>query len=107
VLPELSQLPHGGLGFLLVAPAAPRIDVVLQPGEFGPDELLLPELGTGDWIDGEGGDARLLDPWGGEFGYRCLGDQNPDFDLWSAGPDGEADPDDPGAPVNRDNIENW
>ena len=34
-----------------------------------------------------------------------MGEKNPDFDIWSAGPDGEADREILEAAVNQDNIE--
>lgn len=73
----------------------------------GGGSVFLEKFSDGKWISGDGASATVIDPWGNEYGYRCIGDQNPDFDLWSAGPDGEADPDDPDAAVNRDNIDNW
>ena len=30
-----------------------------------------------------------LDPWGNPYLYRCPGEHNPDYDLWSYGSDGE------------------
>ena len=39
------------------------------------------------------------DPWGNVFLYRCPGQHNTDFDLWSCGPDGQ----DGGG----DDIDNW
>lgn len=77
----------------------------LDPADGG-GTVHLAGFGSGDWISGEGESATVIDPWGNEYGYRCLGDQNPDFDLWSAGPDGEADRSNRNAPENRDNIEN-
>jgi hypothetical protein len=35
------------------------------------------------------------------------GEINAPAAVWSFGPDGRADPSDPGAPSNRDNILNW
>ncbi len=52
-----------------------------------------------------GADATVRDPWGREYGYVCRGEKNPEFDLWSAGPDGEADREILEAAVNQDNIE--
>ncbi len=43
-----------------------------------------------------------LDPWGAEFKYLSPGTHNPDFDLWSMGPDSE----DGGEAANAD-ITNW
>ncbi len=42
------------------------------------------------------------DPWNREFKYLSPGRQNPDFDLWSTGPDGE----DGGDGDNAD-VTNW
>jgi len=63
---------------------------------------VLPELDPSNdpqgWLDGQTGTSglRILDPWGREFHYRTndpadpgrVISSNPDFDLWSAGPDG-------------------
>ena len=52
----------------------------------------------------------LLDPWGLPWRYRNGDDPNainPDFDLWSSGPDGLSRPDDPQHPENKDDIGNW
>jgi type II secretion system protein G len=70
----------------------------------GEGKVFLEKFSGGAWIDGEGEDAKVVDPWGREYGYICLGEKNPEFDLWSAGPDGEADPDNIDAPENRDNV---
>lgn len=43
-----------------------------------------------------------LDPWDREFKYLSPGENNPQFDLWSTGPDGE----DGGEGENAD-ITNW
>lgn len=54
----------------------------------------------------------IVDPWGNEYRYR-VGDnaQNPDFDLWSAGKDGETNSADSASalndPVNRDDERNF
>lgn len=51
------------------------------------------------WIEGRGAQARIVDPWSEPYRYRS-GDspnaENPDFDLWSCGPDKKtsADPKD-------------
>lgn len=56
--------------------------------------------------------TKILDPWGREYRYRKgTSAQNPDFDLWSTGPDGETNPgDSAGAlkdPKNRDDLKNF
>lgn len=59
------------------------------------------------WIDGTGAGATILDPWGEEYRYRRgSGAMNPDFDLWSSGPDLETagDGEDP---KDRDDIGNF
>jgi general secretion pathway protein G len=43
-----------------------------------------------------------LDPWKNEFKYLSPGENNPDYDLWSTGPDGE----DGGEGKNAD-VTNW
>ena len=51
------------------------------------------------WIEGDRAGARILDPWGKEYYFRSgkleggnanPSARNPDFDLWSAGPDGKS-----------------
>jgi general secretion pathway protein G len=71
----------------------------------GEGTVFLENFSGGEWIKGRGAGAKVIDPWVREYGYRCVGEKNPDFDLWSAGPDGEADRDDLAAEVNVDNIE--
>ncbi len=69
----------------------------------------LVEMPTGDpaplkWREGgylEKGRVPL-DPWNHEFRYISPGENNPDFDLWSTGPDGE----DGGEGKNAD-VTNW
>mgnify|MGYP006291163457 CR=1 FL=1 len=39
------------------------------------------------------------DAWGNEFAYKCPGEHNADFDLYSKGPDGQED--------TEDDIVNW
>jgi prepilin-type N-terminal cleavage/methylation domain-containing protein len=58
----------------------------------------------------------ILDPWSSNYRYRsgtnatgqvnpnCI---NPDFDLWSNGPDGQAGNSAGTDPTSRDNITNW
>lgn len=46
----------------------------------------------------------LTDPWENQFEYRCPGTHNPEsYDLWSRGPNGTSEPDDP----ESDDIGNW
>ena len=71
----------------------------------GDGTVFLEKFSGGAWISGEGADAKVVDPWGREYGYVCRGEKNPEFDLWSAGPDGEADRENIDAAVNTDNIE--
>jgi prepilin-type N-terminal cleavage/methylation domain-containing protein len=54
------------------------------------------------WIQGKDAQARIVDPWGNPYRYRT-GDQavNPDFDLWSTGPDGKTNPD----PKHKDSLD--
>ncbi len=56
--------------------------------------------------------SKILDPWGREYRYRKGANaQNPDFDLWSTGKDGETNPaNSAGAlkdPKNRDDLKNF
>lgn len=39
------------------------------------------------------------DPWNNDYRYLCPGERNPDYDLWSTGPDGIS-----GSP---DDVGNW
>ncbi len=53
---------------------------------------------------------KILDPWGRPYLYRKGSNaQNPDFDLWSTGKDGQTDVYDPDKKVreNRDDIRNF
>lgn len=55
-------------------------------------------------------DLKIRDPWRRPYRYRKgLAAQNPDFDLWSVGKDGETDETDPGrtVDVNGDDIRNF
>lgn len=48
------------------------------------------------WIEGKGQQARIIDPWAHYYRYRS-GEApdavNPDFDIWSCGPDGKTNSD--------------
>jgi len=59
------------------------------------------------WIQGKDAQARIVDPWGHFYRYRT-GQQavNPDFDLWSVGPDGKTNSD-PKHKDSLDDIKNW
>jgi len=61
------------------------------------------------WMQGKGAQARIVDPWGNYYRYRS-GDApdaiNPDFDIWSCGPDGKTNPD-PKHADSLDDITNW
>jgi prepilin-type N-terminal cleavage/methylation domain-containing protein len=54
------------------------------------------------WMQGKDDQARIVDPWGHPYRYRT-GEQavNPDFDLWSAGPDGKTNSD----PKHKDSLD--
>lgn len=62
------------------------------------------------WTDGTGIATKIIDPWGNEYIYR-RGDQasakNPDFDLASRGKDGRSNLNNPNAPENKDDIDNY
>ena len=81
-----------------------------------------PDNDTQDWLQGQNGTENLTiyDPWGNEYYYRTNDPENPDvttaanpdFDLWSAGPDGRTEPGangnyDPKSPDNLDDIRGW
>ncbi len=66
-----------------------------QAGNDGSVSIYLSELDptndTQKWINGTGATSTITDPWGAEFRYRRgTGAMNPDFDLWTIGPDGES-----------------
>ena len=52
------------------------------------------------------GSYVLMDGWKNELRYRSPGDQNPDFDLWSAGADMETNLANDGDDA-KDDIDNW
>jgi len=52
----------------------------------------------GPYVKLKGG---LLDPWGNEYQYRCPGEHNPDFDIWSYGRDGVEGGEGPDADVTN------
>ena len=66
---------------------------------------LNPNTNNQNWIDKKGSDVpvEIVDPWGNPWRFRNQkGDpdqQNPDFDLWSVGPDGKNG--------TEDDIRNW
>lgn len=78
------------------------------------------------WVGGGGGSGnalggrKIIDPWATEYYYRTNNPEdasngiaaNPDFDLWSAGPDGKTEPGangnyDSKHPYNLDDIRGW
>lgn len=56
------------------------------------------------WTDG----TTVIDKFGYAIRYR-VGDSatNPDYDLWSVGPDGDTDEENPDAEVNADDLRNF
>ncbi|MFK7911679.1 MAG: type II secretion system protein GspG [Akkermansiaceae bacterium] len=69
--------------------------------------ILDPNL-TGNKLNVEknGGAYVIVDSWFAPLRYQSPGDMNPDFDLWSMGPDGQGGP--TGASdKQRDDIKNW
>lgn len=90
------------------------------------DKTYLPELDPENdsqgWLNGQtsGTNLRIFDPWGTEYNYRTNDPSrptrtysaNPDFDLWSSGPDGKTRAGsngsyDPEHPDNLDDIRGW
>ncbi len=82
----------------------------------GHSEIYLVELdpnnntkGGQAWIEGTGANAKIVDPWGEPYRYRS-GDSpnalNPDFDLWSCGPDKRTNTD-PKHKDCLDDIKSW
>lgn len=74
-----------------------------------------PNNAKAKWTQAQGSSFRIVDPWFSDYNYRrgTLPDgspepsaKNPDFDLWSAGPDAIFTPSD-NAQTDRDNITNW
>jgi prepilin-type N-terminal cleavage/methylation domain-containing protein len=74
-----------------------------------------PDNNKQGWTDGARAEVILLDPWGNEYYFRSgkMNDGsanpeaiNPDFDLWSAGPDGKTSLTGEGE-VTKDDIRNW
>ncbi len=64
----------------------------IRDGEAYLDELD-PDNNAQGWLDNSSRRTTIIDPWGTEYYYRMgNGAINPDFDLWSAGPDGNTDP---------------
>ena len=61
------------------------------------------------WMQGTNAQARIVDPWGNFYRYRS-GDApdavNPDFDIWSCGPDGKTNADYKHNDC-LDDIKNW
>lgn len=74
-----------------------------------------PDNSKQGWISGKRGEVILLDPWGNEYFYRSgktadgqvnQSAMNPDFDLWSAGPDGKTSESGDNSST-KDDIRNW
>jgi len=70
------------------------------------DTLNPSSTGPAKNVDLDGGDYVLIDGWKNPLYYRAPGEQNPDFDLWSAGFDGETSDGNTGDET-RDDIDNW
>lgn len=90
----------------------PTLFDALFPSDTSEDpfcEALNPEQDKQGWLLGNTGTSlTIYDPWGVPYFYRTNG-ANPDFDLWSAGPDGRTEPGaggayDPDHPDNLDDI---
>lgn len=67
------------------------------------------EKGGQAWMQGKGAQARIIDPWANPYRYRSGNSPdavNPDFDLWSCGPDGKTNSD-PKHNDCLDDIKNW
>lgn len=74
-----------------------------------------PDNNKQGWTDGTRAEVIILDPWGNEYRFRSgkMNDGkanptaiNPDFDLWSAGPDGKTNESGEGD-ITKDDIRNW
>jgi type II secretory pathway pseudopilin PulG len=69
---------------------------------------LAPNTNNQRWLMRKGASYMIVDPFGFEFRYRRtengVGMKNPDFDLWSVGPDGKTNPDSPNHRDNKDDI---
>ena len=74
-----------------------------------------PRSGKQTWVerarnDVVSRDLTIVDPWGRPYLYRKgVNSQNPDFDLWSTGKDGETSLSDPSQTVeeNKDDVRNF
>jgi general secretion pathway protein G len=81
-----------------MSPSSPDEDQTIYLDELDPDN------DSQKWVDGTGATATITDPWGEEYRYRRgSGASNPDFDLWSTGPDGP----DGAAGNDKDDIKNF
>ncbi|MGE9270166.1 MAG: type II secretion system protein GspG [Verrucomicrobiales bacterium] len=65
-------------------------DAKIYLDQLDPDNDTQGWLGRQEAEDNVGEGLVIYDPWGNEYYYRTSPNSaNPDFDLWSAGPDGE------------------
>jgi general secretion pathway protein G len=70
------------------------------PGKNGLNDLLVkPRYASSEWHKYLDQDTLPLDPWQHPYVYECPGRHNSDYDLSSAGPDGQLG--------NEDDINNW
>jgi len=90
-------------------------EALYEDGAKDPDdniEIYLPQLDPAvknqGWLMRKGSSYMIVDPFGFEFRYRRtengIGMKNPDFDLWSVGPDGKSKPQSPNHRDNKDDI---
>lgn len=87
-------------------------ELIKELAPTGSKKVYLPELieeqaGGQGWLLG----GEIVDPWGNEYRYRVDHGVNPDFDLWSVGPDGTSrvtsQEYDPKHEDNVDDIRGW
>ncbi len=63
-------------------------------------DALINDPGVANWKEGGYLSKKSFkDPWGYEYIYRTPGEYNEDYDLFSAGPDGQED--------TEDDVGNW
>ena len=78
-----------------------------NPGETVYLSILDPNLARNKLnVDQSGGAYVIVDAWTVPLRYQSPGSMNPDFDLWSMGPDGEGGPDE-AREKQQDDIKNW
>ena len=89
---KIAELEQNVMIFESHTQRLPEEEEGLEALLFAPDDV--EETWQGPYIKKKG----LTDPWGRPFIYRNPGQENPDFDIFSLGKDGEE---------SEDDIGNW